>query len=374
MALALVLAFCLLLAFANGANDNFKGVATLFGSGTASYRTALIWATATTALGSVAALVMAGKLFTAFSGSGLVPATIASTFSFALSVTLAAAATVLLATYLSFPISTTHSLIGALVGAGLLASPEGINGTALGNNFLLPLITSPFIAVALTILIYPVVRYVRSRLGITHETCVCIGNEVLGVVPGRQSSEQALKAIDLPTLAVDDVASCKIRYQGAVVGMSASDLLDRAHFLTAGLVSFARGLNDTPKIAALLLVGDLLAPTNAILGVAAAIGLGGWLGAKRVGETMSHRITDMTPGQGLTANTITALLVIGASNLGLPVSTTHVACGSLFGMGAVNQHARWKTIREIVFAWVITLPIAGLLATAFVLLFSGLNL
>lgn len=371
LTLTLVLLVGLLLAYANGANDNFKGVATLFGSGTASYRLSLLWATTTTALGSVTALMLAGELLTAFSGSGLVPAGIASAPGFGLSVALAAASTVLLATSLSFPISTTHALIGALVGAGFVASPQGVHGSTLANSFVLPLLTSPFIAVALTIVLYPIFGYFRRRLGVTHETCVCIGDEVVGVVPGQLSSEQALKIVRVPTLAIDDKATCQIRYQGAVIGLSARTLLDGAHFLTAGMVSFARGLNDTPKIAALLLVGNLLAPTNAILGVAAAIAAGGWISAKRVAETMSHRITGMNPGQGFTANAITAFLVIVASNLGLPVSTTHVSCGSLFGIGAATGLARWKTIREILLAWVITLPVAGLLGATFACLFAA---
>lgn len=371
MTLALILAIGLLLAYANGANDNFKGVATLFGSGTASYRVSLLWATATTALGSVAALILAGKLLTAFSGSGLVAPEVASAPSFGLSVALAAASTVLLATYLSFPISTTHSLIGALVGAGLVVSPQGIDSSTLGNTFLLPLLTSPFIAVGLTVLGYPVLRHIRQRSGITHETCVCIGDEIIGVVPGRLSAEQALKMIRVPTLAIADQATCQVRYRGTFVGLSARGMLDSAHFLTAGMVSFARGLNDTPKIAALLLVGNLLAPSAAILGVGAAIAIGGWLSAKRVAETMSHRITGMNPGQGLTANTVTALLVIVASNFGLPVSTTHVSCGSLFGIGAATRQARWRTIREILLAWVVTLPVAGVLGATLALVFSS---
>ncbi len=371
MTLGIVVAIGLLLAYANGANDNFKGVATLFGSGTASYRGSLLWATFATALGSAAALVLAGKLLSAFSGNGLVPAAVAGSVPFGMSVALAAAGTVLLATWLGFPISTTHSLIGALVGAGLVASPVGVDGGTLLRGFLLPLLTSPFIAIGLTILTYPLLARLRRRLGVTHETCVCIGDEIVGVVPGRLSAAQALEAVTLPTVTVGDAATCRVRYRGAVIGISARRALDVAHFLTAGMVSFARGLNDTPKIAALLLVGNLLAPSHAILGTGAAIALGGWLSARRVAETMALRITDMNPGQGFTANTITALLVIGASNLGMPVSTTHVSCGSLFGIGAASRQARWRTIREILLAWVVTLPVAGVLAATAALLVTG---
>ena len=155
LALVITLLIGLLLAYANGANDNFKGVATLFGSGTTSYRVALLWATITTGLGSVAALLLAGKLLTAFSGAGLVPADVAAMPGFALSVALAAGSTVLLATRFGFPVSTTHALIGGLVGAGLMTSATGIDVDTLGNRFMLPLLTSPFLAILITIALYP---------------------------------------------------------------------------------------------------------------------------------------------------------------------------------------------------------------------------
>ncbi len=94
---------------------------------------------------------------------------------------------------------------------------------------------------------------------------------------------------------------------------------------------------------------------------------GGLIGARRVAETMSHRVTEMNPGQGFAANFVTAGLVIGASGLGLPVSTTHVSCGTLFGIGAVTRQAHWKTIATILLAWVTTLPLAGALGAAFFL-------
>lgn len=165
-------------------------------------------------------------------------------------------------------------------------------------------------------------------------------------------------------LTVDQMRSCQERYDGTVVGFDAQQLLDKLHFLSAGAVSFARGLNDTPKIVALLLVLKGV-PSWVELGlVGTAMALGGWLASRRVAETMSRRITRMNHGQGFTANSITALLVIGASRLGLPVSTTHVSCGALFGIGAATGGAHWKTIAQILTAWVTTLPLAGLLGAA----------
>ena len=382
MTLLLTIIAGLLLAGANGANDNFKGVATLFGSGTTSYRRALAWATVTTLVGSMTALVLARGLLAAFSGKGLVPPALIADPRFPLAVALAAGATVFLATRLGFPISTTHALIGGLIGAGLLASPAGINLSRLASGFVLPLLSSPFIAIVAVLALYPPLSSLRRRLGVKQETCVCVGNEVVAVFPSSNAAARAMAAATMPSIGVGTDAVCRVRYRGRFLGIGARPMLDAAHYLSAGVVCFARGLNDTPKIAALLLAGRVLAPGAAIAGshaaiaspnaaiawpdiaiagVAAAIALGGLFGARRVAETMSHRITAMNPGQGFMANLITGLLVVGASKFGLPVSTTHVSCGALFGIGASTRQASWKMIGEILLAWIITLPVAALL-------------
>src|SRR5689334_6173312 len=132
----LIILSVLLLAYTNGANDNFKGVATLFGSGTTNYRNALTWATITTAAGSLLALVLAGNLVNTFKGKGLVPDAITAEPGFLLAVSLGAALTVLLATRFGLPVSTTHALTGGLVGAGLLATGGHITWSALTSSFL----------------------------------------------------------------------------------------------------------------------------------------------------------------------------------------------------------------------------------------------
>jgi PiT family inorganic phosphate transporter len=144
-----------------------------------------------------------------------------------------------------------------------------------------------------------------------------------------------------------------------VVSVRGSKLVDAAHFLSAGVVSFARGLNDTPKIAAPLVLLHWLAPASRMSVVAVAIAVGGLLGARRVAETMSHKITRMDPGQGLASNLTTSALVILASTFGLPVSTTHVSVGSLFGVGLVTGGANARTAMSIVLSWVVTLPCAA---------------
>jgi PiT family inorganic phosphate transporter len=363
ISIAILLAV-LCLAYANGANDNFKGVATLLGSGTTNYRQALAWATITTLLGSLTAVFLAEKLLTSFSGRGLVADQLVTSPDYVAAIALGAACTVLLATRIGMPVSTTHALVGAMIGAGWAAHSD-INLQKLGAGFFLPLLVSPLVAVAITSLCYLALHRLRLGLGITHQTCFCIGKEAIEVVP-IMSTAAALQRVEHLTLSKGTAVTCIDRYDGRLLGVNLASLIDRLHYLSAGVVSFARGLNDTPKIAALLLLLPALGGFGSTFSVGVAMAVGGWLGAARVAEVMARKITPMNHGQGFVANLLTGSIVIGASHFGLPVSTTQVSCGALFGIGTVTGQADVRTIAKILIAWVTTLPAAVLLgASAF---------
>ena len=303
----LFLAACFL-AFTNGANDNFKGVASLYGSATTTFRSALAWGTATTFAGSLAAIFLAGELMKKFSGKGLVPDALTQSPAFLLAVALGAALTVLLATRLGFPISTTHALTGALVGAGLATGDHTVYFAKLGTGFVQPLLLSPVIAVAAGALVHFALKAAHGE-------------------PDHRTRT-----------------------------------LDTLHFLSGGAVGFARGLNDTPKIAAMLLVAKAPDIRWGLVAVAITMAIGGLLNARRVAETMAKKITGMNPGQGFAANFATAALVTTANWNGLPVSTTHVSVGALVGIGIVTRKAHWKAVGGIGLSWLITLPCAAALA------------
>jgi inorganic phosphate transporter, PiT family len=308
----LIVVTVLFLAYANGANDNFKGVATLFGSGTTEYKTAIGWATITTFAGSIAAIFYADRLVKSFSGRNLVPDSTAGSPGFLIAVVLGTALTVIVATILGFPVSTTHGIIGALIGSGLIAKGSNVNPKELGQTFLLPLLVSPVAALICASAGYYVVRSALSFLPQT-------------------ATHQSTSVV---------------------------------HFLSSGALSFARGMNDTPKIVAALLVIRRFDIAVATVVVAAAMGIGGLLNARRVAFTMSKRITTMSDTQGLTANVVTSALVILATLQGLPVSTTHVSCGSLFGIGLITKRSDVRTIQQIMLAWIITLPAAAVFSAA----------
>ena len=368
IALALFLAACFL-AYANGANDNFKGVASLYGCKAASYRTAIAWATATTFAGSITAIFLAQALLKKFSGKGLVPDAIVGSAPFLLAVAIGAALTVILATRLGFPISTTHSLTGALVGSGLVAVGGAVNFSALGQGFILPLLLGPVLAILLGGLLYFILRGARLAFGITKEWCICVGCEERVVAQPQPGSVLSFRSVPAPSLTVDEMENCQERYAGSMLGLGSQQIMDGAHFLSAGVVSFARGLNDTPKIVAMLLVLQAFDLRWGFFAVALTMAIGGLLHSRRIAETMSHKITTMNHGQGFSANLATGILVILASLFGLPVSTTHVSVGSLFGIGLATGQANPGVMRNIALSWIITLPCAALLsALAYALL------
>lgn len=347
------------LAYSNGANDNFKGVATLFGSGTTDYKKAINWGTLTTLLGSVVSIFFVSELVKNFSGKGLVPDSLIASPAFAVAVALGAAFTVLLATKIGMPISTTHGLVGALTGAGVVAAGSEFNFAKLGGTFVFPLILSPLMAAGISLLLYLIFTSLRKKSGITKESCACVVQEqkVYAFVNADVTAPHSL-AVKAGT-----IPKCVEQYNGAIIGVSAQAILDTAHYISSGAVSFARGLNDTPKMVGLLLLIHALDTHIGAGAVAIAIVIGGLLSAKKVGETMSKKITEINHGQGFTANLVTALLVSTANFNGLPVSTTHVSVGSIFGIGTVTGKANKKVIGEILLSWILTLPVAGIISS-----------
>jgi PiT family inorganic phosphate transporter len=359
---AALFAAVLFLAYSNGANDNFKGVATLFGSGTASFKQALGWATVSTLAGSLASLILAGRLVKNFSGKGLVPDATAASPTFLLAVALGAGLTVILATWKGFPVSTTHALTGALVGAGFAIIGSQVRLEKLGKAFLLPLAVSPIVSLALAMVLFRLFRLIPSKPEA----------DDLSVVPGDEEGFAGAGAGPGPAAMPVDAsrgASTAVLARRSVKVAKPADrfrrLLDAGHFLSAGAVCFARGLNDTPKLVALLSAAALFGLNTNLMAIAAAMAIGGLLNARKVAETMSRKITAMNRSEGFAANLVTAALVVFASRWGMPVSTTHVTVGSISGIGIVTGKLEYKAIGKILLSWVLTLPAGALFGFCF---------
>ena len=353
MEIALI-AVALFLAFNNGANDNFKGFATVWGSNTLSYRQALIMAALATLAGNMASWLLADNLIQQFSGRGLVPNAIASTPAFILSVACGAAATVFLATKLGFPISTTHALIGGLIGAGLGQVGGHVDFNKLFQSFVIPLLLSPVLAASLGLIFYKVIRARKSK-----NDCLCLVESSvpnLGSNAGINAVNTATLQAGIPMLLISEQANCAAVPQAN--RFSISDILTKIHIGSAVTICFARAVNDTPKLAALLLAAQFTHTKLPIVLVGILMVLGGLVFAKKVAITMSQKVTRLDDTQGLTANLITAALVLMASKFGLPVSTTHVSVGAIAGVGASAGTLNWVALKGVLLSWVATLPLA----------------
>lgn len=367
--LVFIIAATLFLAFSNGANDNFKGVATLYGSRSLSYKKALIWATVTTLAGSLTAVLLAKQLITVFSGKGLVPDHFANSPDFLLAVIVGAGVTVFLASISGIPISTTHSLTGSLVGAGFMAAGNELALEALGRNFLYPLLASPIFAILLTILGYSALSWLKRIYPYLKGFATELINRPLLVNQATNPPSMALYNLVARRgiqFSKTDRDQRKTQNHPSTQNRQSTNrlnsFLDGLHFLSAGSVGFARGLNDTPKIVAIALAAGIMNLQWSIGLTAVVMAAGGVLYARKVAVVMSRKITTMDNEQGVVANLITSCLVIFSSKMGFPVSTTHVSCGALFGIGVVSGKVNWKVMGGIVSAWVLTLPVAALFA------------
>jgi PiT family inorganic phosphate transporter len=362
----------LFLSYANGANDNFKGVATLFGSDTINYKSSIWLATITTFAGSIFSIHLSFSLIEKFSGRGLIPDDIAASPEFLLSVAIGAGLTVMLAALTGFPISTTHSLTGALIGVGInLADTEG-SFRILLNSFFLPLLLSPLIAVSLSALLYALFRFIRVKAGICKEFCICVGESRRLIAVPQADSILTLEGIKTIDASIDTVENCREYYKGRFFGIESQRLIDLLHIISAAGVSFSRGLNDTPKIVALIIPVMTFDIRYGFLAIALGMAVGGLLNAHKVARTVSKKITPLNQGQGFAANIATAILVIFASKIGMPVSTTHVSVGSISGVGLINKKASLKMITGILLAWILTLPIAAALGWFFYFMYKNL--
>jgi PiT family inorganic phosphate transporter len=162
-------------------------------------------------------------------------------------------------------------------------------------------------------------------------------------------------------------------------------LFRHLQFLSASAYSLGHGGNDAQKtmgiIAALLFAhgvegGHFHVPLWVVLSCQAAMALGTLFGGWRIVRTMGSRITHLTPTQGVCAETAGALTLFGVTAMGIPVSTTHTITGAIIGVGVARRASavRWTVAKDILVAWIVTMPAAGLIGAMFTLLAAAIHL
>ncbi|PCI46277.1 MAG: hypothetical protein COB49_08680 [Alphaproteobacteria bacterium] len=353
------------IAWANGSNDVSKGIATLVGAGVTNYRTAIYWGAFFTAVGTIVGAFFAHAMVATFGGK-LLTAAANPDIAAALAIIGGAAGWVLLATRTGMPVSTTHAIVGSLLGVAIVAfGMEGVAWTILIWKVALPLLLSPLAALAATMLLRRLWNMWKAR-GQAADDCICVTVE-----PQLAFAQNDRAATGGLTVSTCDTQTAVMAQTNALV------TVDKLHWLSAGLTSFARGMNDAPKLAGLMIGAAALSGmaelTNqtAFFVVAVAMTAGGLMAGIRVTKMLAERVTVMNHHEGFTANIVTSMLVSCGAIFGLPMSTTHVSASALIGVGVSGKkgNLHMGAVKTMLAAWVITLP--GAAAFGIVLFWLG---
>jgi inorganic phosphate transporter, PiT family len=319
--LILVIVVCTALAFdfTNGFHDTANVVATSISTRAVPPRVAIGIAAVLNFVGAFLSLQVAATI-----ASGIVDAdVITPTIVFAGLV--GAISWNLITWYFGLPSSSSHALIGGIVGATLVAAgADAVIGDGLVSKVLIPGLVAPVLAFCVAGLAILVAYLTVGRLR-----------------PGPVT-------------------------RGFRLGQ----------LLSGGLLALAHGTNDAQKtmgVITLALVAngnisanDVHVPTWVVITSASAIALGTYSGGWRIIRTMGMRIIKMDPAQGFSAQSAGASVILAASHFGYPLSTTHVISGGVIGAGAAKRLSavRWGVAGNIVVAWVLTIPAAGAIGAA----------
>ncbi len=303
--------------YINGFHDTANAIATSVATRALPPRVAISMAAAFNFIGAFAGTAVAKTI-----GSGLVDEATTTTAVIAAAL-LGAITWNLITWYRGLPSSSSHALIGGLLGATLIeAGASAFKAEGIVDKVLLPMITSPLIgfvgALALVVVLFRLFQHAPRRATTTG--------------------------------------------------------FRRLQVLSAGFMAFSHGSNDAQKtmgIVTLALFAAGILPTIdvpwwVIVLAASAMSLGTAVGGWRIMHTMGHRVVELEPVHGFAAETSAATVIITAAHFGMPVSTTHVISAAIMGVGSARgvRGVRWGVARAIVGAWIITIPVAAIFAAA----------
>ncbi|MER5462754.1 inorganic phosphate transporter [Streptomyces sp. NPDC002668] len=314
--LAIVIVTALVFDFTNGFHDTANAMATTISTGALKPKTAVAMSAALNLVGAFLSVEVAKTISSGIvTESGITPEVIFAAL-------VGAILWNLMTWLIGLPSSSSHALMGGLVGATIASvGVSGVNGGTVVTKVLIPAIAAPLVA--------GLAAFLASRL----------------------------------TYKIGKNADAKATSKGYRSGQIAS----------AGLVSLAHGTNDAQKtmgvITLALVAGGVLSPGSnppmwVILSAGLAIATGTYLGGWRIIRTMGTGLTDLQPQQGFAAQTSAASVILASSNLGFSLSTTHSCSGAVMGAGLGRKGGvvRWSTATRMFVAWGLTLPAAGLVA------------
>jgi PiT family inorganic phosphate transporter len=303
--------------FTNGFHDTANAVATSVSTRALSPRMAVLTASIANLAGAFVTTAVAKTV-----GKGIIDINLA-TEKTVLAALIGAIAWNLITWWLGLPSSSSHALIGGLVGAALVQSgSNGVQWHGLAHNVAIPALIAPAVAFTVAFLLLLAIYWIFVR-----------------VTPG--------------------VANRTFR-----LGQLASGTW----------MAFTHGANDAQKtmgVIALALyesghISHFYIPTWVIVAAGLAIGAGTYVGGWRIMRTLGQRVFGIEPASGFAAQTTAGATIYLATHFGYPLSTTHVISGAVMGAGATQRFSavRWGVAGNIVFAWILTIPAAGLVAAA----------
>jgi len=328
-----VIVVAIIFDYINGFHDAANAIATVVSTGVLPIRTAVIIAGVLNFVGAITGTAVAKTIASGFADPALV------TQSVVLAALIGACVWNLITWWYGIPSSSSHALIGALAGAVVAKAGFGaFKWGALYQKVLVPLVASPAIGFVMAFVVMIALLWTVGRLrpGTVHRVSRRLQLVSAMTMAFAHGSNDAQKSMGIITLAL--LAFVKA---GHHVGMPAWVLPQKENV-----------------------------PLWVIIACAAAIGLGTMAGGTRIIKTMGTKIIRISPLQGFAAETAGALTILGASHLGVPVSTTHCINACIMGVGASKRVSavRWGVAGNILMAWVLTLPLSGAFAYATMML------
>jgi inorganic phosphate transporter, PiT family len=308
-----VVALAVVFDYINGFHDTANAIATSVATRALRPEYALLMAAAFNFIGAFAGTAVAKTI-----GAGLVDEQTTTQIVVAAAL-LGAIAWNLLTWWLGLPSSSSHALIGGLLGATIAASGTGaVKWDGVLNKVLVPLVSSPLIGFGIALVLMVALSWIF-----------------------RGFARRPLAAV-----------------------------FRRLQVFSAGFMAFAHGSNDAQKTMGIITlalfsagaIDSVEVPTWVIVVSATALSLGTAMGGWRIMHTMGHRVVQLEPIHGFAAETTAATVIYGAAYIGMPVSTTHVISSAIMGVGSARglRGVRWGVARRILYAWVLTIPASGI--------------
>jgi PiT family inorganic phosphate transporter len=315
LALVVVVGLAIVFDYINGFHDTANAIATSVATRALRPPVAILMAASFNFIGAFAGTAVAQTI-----GSGLVDEQ-TTTQAVVAAALLGAITWNLVTWWLGLPSSSSHALIGGLLGATLVSAGfAAFDVDGIVSKVLIPMFTSPLLGFAIAFGLMLVLYWIFRN------------------------------------------ASRKPMARG----------FRRVQVVSAGYMAFAHGSNDAQKTMGIItlalfsagVIADISVPPWVIVVSATALSLGTAVGGWRIMRTMGHRVVELEPVHGFAAETTAATVLLGTATLGMPVSTTHVISSAIMGVGSSRgpRGVRWGVARSILVAWVLTIPAAGLVA------------